>query len=103
MTIDKFRNGNYTVVQKHELLKGGDQVFDYSELMKLIVFKYGTHEEFARALGIGRVALSQKLNNKTSFKQSEINKAAALLGLKRNEIPRYFFTQKVQKTELTKA
>lgn len=78
-------------------------MFDYSELVKLIVFKFGTHENFAEALGIGRVALSQKLNNKSSFTQREISKAAALLGIKKNDIPRYFFIQKVQKTELMKA
>lgn len=99
-TIDRFRNKNYNIVQICELLKGGDNVFDYSELVKLIVFKYDTHEKFAEALGIGRVALSQKLNNRVCFTQREINDAAKLLGIKKSDIPRYFFAQKVQKSEL---
>lgn len=75
-------------------------MFDYTELVKLIVYKYDTHEKFADALGIGRVTLSQKLNNKVSFSQREINDAAKLLGIRKNEIPKYFFVQKVQKHEL---
>lgn len=75
-------------------------MFDYSELVKLIVFKYDTHEKFAEALGIGRTTLSLKLNNKAAFSQKEINEAAKLLGLKSKDIPRYFFTQEVQKREL---
>ena len=74
-------------------------MFDYSELVKLIVFKYDTHEKFAEALGIGRTTLSLKLNNKVAFSQKEINDAARLLGLKSKDIPRYFFTQEVQKRE----
>lgn len=74
-------------------------MFDYSDLVKLIIYKYDTHEKFAEALGIGRTTLSAKLNNKVAFSQREINKATELLGLTDDDIPRYFFTQKVQKHE----
>ena len=78
-------------------------MFDYTELVKLIIFKFDTQENFANALGIGRVTLSAKLNNKVCFNQREIKKAAMLLGIREAEIPRYFFAPKVQKTELLKA
>lgn len=43
--------------------------FDYSELIKLIRYKYETQEKFAKALHIGRVSLSKRLNNKLQFSQ----------------------------------
>lgn len=65
--------------------------FDYSELTRLIRFKYDTQDNFAKALGIGRVSLSQRLNNRLPFSQAEIFKASKLLGIPDNEIQRYFF------------
>ena len=44
-------------------------VFDYCELIKLIRYKYGTQDNFAKALSIGRVSLSQRLNNRLEFSQ----------------------------------
>lgn len=71
--------------------------FDYSDLIKLIRYKYGTQENFAKSLSIGRVSLSQRLNNRLDFSQEEILKASKLLEIPENEIPRYFFKEKVQK------
>ena len=73
--------------------------FDYSELVELIRIKFSTHDLFAKALGIGRVSLSQRLNNKLEFSQAEMLKAAELLNIEQKEIPRYFFNEKVQKNE----
>lgn len=73
--------------------------FEYSELIKLIRYKFGTQDNFAKALGIGRVSLSQRLNNKLEFSQDEILKASNLLGIPKGSIPRYFFNEKVQKSE----
>lgn len=73
--------------------------FDYEKLKKKIKSVYGTQEIFAEALGIGRVSLNLRLNNKAEFSQDEINKACDLLGLRRNDIPRYFFAENVQKHE----
>lgn len=73
--------------------------FDYSQLKRKIRNVFGTQDEFAKALGIGRVSLNLRLNNKAEFSQAEINKACDLLSLKRNEIPKYFFNEKVQKGE----
>lgn len=69
--------------------------FEYSELVRLIKFKFGTQDAFAKALGIGRVSLSQRLNNKLEFSQEEILKSSELLGISKKDITRYFFNVKV--------
>lgn len=74
--------------------------FDYSKLRGKIKEVFGTQDNFAKALGIGRVSLSQRLNNYLDFSQEEIDKAYKLLNLSKEEIPKYFFTTKVQKKEL---
>lgn len=76
--------------------------FDYSKLRGKIKEVFGTQDNFAKALGIGRVSLSQRLNNYLDFSQEEIDKAYKLLNLSKEEIPRYFFTTKVQKQERNK-
>ena len=73
--------------------------FDYSKLRGKIKEVFGTQDNFAKALGMGRVSLSQRLNNYSDFSQKEINKAYKLLNLSIEEIPKYFFTAKVQKHE----
>lgn len=73
--------------------------FDYSKLRGKIKEVYGTQDNFAAKLGIGRVSLSQRLNNLLDFSQEEINKSCEILGIKKEEIPVYFFTIKVQKRE----
>lgn len=73
--------------------------FEYSELVKLIRYKFGTQDNFAKALSIGRVSLSQRLNNRLEFSQEEILRAARLLDIPEEEIPKYFFEEKVQKHE----
>lgn len=76
--------------------------FDYSKLRGKIKEVFGTQDSFAKALGIGRVSLSKRLNNYLDFSQEEIDKAYKLLNLSKEEIPKYFFTTKVQKQELNK-
>jgi hypothetical protein len=76
--------------------------FDYSKLRGKIKEVYGTQDNFAMALGIGRVSLSQRLNNILDFSQDEIHKACNILGINTEEIPMYFFKLKVQKHELSK-
>lgn len=74
--------------------------YDYSELRGLIKAKCGTQNKFAEKLGIGRVSLSQRLNNQLEFTQGEMNKACDILEKERDAIPYLFFTVKVQKREL---
>lgn len=77
-----------------------DVTHDYSLLRGLIVAKYGTIKDFIDMVGktdhiFNRSTFSMKLNNKYSFDQSEILAMCKYLDIKHEEIPRYFFTQKV--------
>lgn len=70
-------------------------MYDYSKLRGRIKEKFGTQDAFADAIGIGRVSLSKRLNNQLEFSQEEMKKAAASLMLPVEEIPAYFFADKV--------
>ena len=48
--------------------------FDYSYLRGFIKEYFGTQEVFAKFLGIGRTALSERLNGNVPFNQDEIYK-----------------------------
>ena len=69
--------------------------WDYRMLRGKIREVCETQDIFVDKLGIGRVSLSQRLNNKLEFSQDEIFKACEILGLSQAEIPTYFFNQKV--------
>ncbi|SDO75513.1 DUF739 family protein [Clostridium gasigenes] len=73
--------------------------FDYRSLRGKIKELYGTQDKFAKALGIGRVSLSQRLNNILEFSQEEIQRSCELLKFPKDEIPKYFFNMKVHKDE----
>lgn len=65
--------------------------FDYSKLLGKIREKCGTQDKFAELLGIGRVSLSQRLNNRLDFDAKEMKKSCAILDIPESEIPEYFF------------
>lgn len=67
-------------------------MWDYSKLRGRIREKCGTQDQYAKALGIGRVSLSQRLNNQLEFSQDEIFKTCEILEIDQSEIPVYFFT-----------
>ena len=67
--------------------------FQYNKLHGKIKEVYGTQDKFAEALGIGRVSLSQRLNNKLVFTQNEILKSCMLLNIPKDKIPQYFFQE----------
>lgn len=73
--------------------------FDYRKLRGKIREVYETQDKFAEKLGIGRVSLSQRLNNILDFSQKEILLACELLGIQIEECYLYFFTLEVQKDE----
>lgn len=79
----------------------GDEpmAFNYNKLRGRIREICGTQEEFSKLLGISRTSLSQRLNNILNFSNKEILKACQILKIKTEEIPAYFFTPKVQKSE----
>lgn len=69
--------------------------WDYSKLRGKIKEVCGTQDAFAEKLGIGRVSLSQRLNNTLEFTQEEIYKSCEILGISLADIKLYFFTQLV--------
>lgn len=69
--------------------------WDYSKLKGKIKEVCGTQDSFAEKIGIGRVSLSQRLNNSLEFSQDEMFKSCDVLGIEKEEIPVYFFSQKV--------
>lgn len=73
--------------------------FDYSKLLGRIKEKCKTQDEFAKQMGLGRVSISRRLNNKLDFDAREIQVACEILDIPIEQIPEYFFTQKVQKHE----
>ena len=64
----------------------------YDKLRGKIKEMCGTQAVFAGKLGIGRVSLSQRLNNQSEFSQDEIFKSCEILKIDLPEIPTYFFT-----------
>lgn len=74
--------------------------FNYAKLKGRIIEKYGTQEDFAKAIGLTPTTFSFKINGKSSWKNDEIAKAAELLEISPNEIVEYFFNYKVQELEL---
>lgn len=69
--------------------------YDYNKLRGKIKEVCGTQFIFSEKLGIGRVSLSQRLNNRLEFSQDEMLRACDILGIDRQDIPIYFFTLKV--------
>lgn len=65
--------------------------YNYSKLKGRIKEKYGTQENFARAIGITQPTTSFKINGKASWNQGEIVKAIEVLGLSKDDIVEYFF------------
>lgn len=76
-------------------------MFDYSKLLGRIKEICGTQKAFADALGMSLSSLSMRLNNKQEFSSKEICRSCDILYIPFCDIPRYFFTLKVQKHEQT--
>ena len=71
-------------------------IYDYRKLNGRIVEICGTQAVFAEKMGLSERTISLKLNNKSAWKQSEIQKAVEILGIPDDEIQLYFFTKIVQ-------
>ena len=67
----------------------------YDKLRGTIKEVCGTQDMFAEKLGIGRVSLSQRLNNQLEFSQDELFKSCEILKIDLSDMREYFFTQKV--------
>lgn len=65
--------------------------YNYSKLKGRIKEKYGTQENFAKAIGKAQTTTSFKINGKRLWNQEEIVKAIEVLGLSKDDIVEYFF------------
>ena len=63
----------------------------FGRLREEIRAKFQTTEKFAKAISMDRSTLSGKLNSKTAWKQSEIEKACKLLDIPMEKVGEYFF------------
>ena len=71
-------------------------VYDYSKLRGRIREIFGTHEEFAKQIGLSDRSVSLKLASERSWKQDEIINSIIALRLTTDDIKPYFFVIKVQ-------
>ena len=67
-------------------------VFDYSKLRGLAREKGKTQEAIAAIVGMKEATYSQKINNNSEFKQSEILRICDVLAIPHEQIHTYFFT-----------
>lgn len=68
--------------------------WDYSKLRGKIREVCSTQDNFAQKLGIGRVSLSQRLNNQLEFSQDEMFEACKILNIDPQNMHEYFFCPK---------
>lgn len=71
----------------------------YAKLRGKIREAFSTQEAFAEAMGMDKSTMSLKLNGKSEWTMTEIEKACYLLGIPINEVYLYFFTAKVGNTQ----
>ncbi len=90
----------YTTNSFKNETKGGERMslkilFDYSKLRGRIIEKFHSQSAFAAKNNMSNRSMSLKLNNGIRLSQEEIIKWSELLDINREEIPQYFFKQKV--------
>ena len=73
--------------------------YNYQKLNGRIAEIIGTKTDFADRIGMNRATLTQKLMNRTSFTQDEIDRACDVLMIPPEEIPIYFFTRNDAKSQ----
>ena len=74
---------------------------DYSRLFGRIAEKGFSQKSLAAAIGISEGQMSLKLTGKYAFKQSDIRKICEELDIGAELIGEYFFTPKVEKSQLS--
>ena len=75
---------------------------DYSKLLGRIKERGHTQKSTAEAINMSKGQFCQKLAGNYPFKQSDIQKLCEFLEIPAYEIGAYFFTPKVEKTQLRK-
>ncbi len=73
---------------------------DYSRLLGRLRECGLTQKELAEIIGISEGQMSQKIQGNYPFKQSEIGSVCDTLGINQTDIGLYFFTPKVEKSQL---
>lgn len=73
----------------------GYSKINYSKLRGKIREVFKTEKRFAEMMGISRVTLYYRLNNKGEWSIFEMEKACSLLGIPLENIREYFFTELV--------
>ena len=74
---------------------------DYSKLIGRIRECGYTQKSLARQIHVSESHFCQKLSGNYPFKQTEIERICDALQISAGEIGLYFFTQKVEKTQLS--
>lgn len=72
-------------------------MYDYSKLKGRIVEILGTQKNFAEKMDLSNTSIISKMTGRVDFTQGEIKKASEILAINIDEIPEYFFKEKVQK------
>ena len=72
---------------------------NYDKLKGKIKEVLGTQSKLAESIEVDETTISNKLNGNTYFTQKEIIRIALILNIKFEEIPEYFFRQKVREIE----
>lgn len=69
--------------------------FDYSKLAGRITEVAGTKIHMAELMGMSKMTMTYRMQNKLPFTQPEIMDMCKILGITKSQIPLYFFTIKV--------
>ena len=75
--------------------------FDYSKLRGRIREKFGSYKNLDPHISFSTVSLSNKLNNKTYFNNSEMIELAKALEIEDEELSVYFLSLTVRKDKHT--
>ena len=76
---------------------------DYSSLKERMREKSINQKQLAKLMGITEGQLSKKFSGEYVFKQTEILHICEILDILPIDISKYFFTEKVEKTQQTTA
>ena len=74
-------------------------VLNHDKLKGRIKEVLGTQSRLAEELDLDETTISNKINSNTYFTQKEILKICSILNISRDQIPEYFFKEKVRKHE----
>lgn len=72
---------------------------DYSKLLGRLKEKSLTQAEVAKMIKVSPSTLNGKLNGHVEFSQSEIRNLCIVLDIQDSDIPAFFFTEKLEKSQ----